>query len=62
MQTQKNYKNVGMQYGCSNSLQDLKKNDVVQVRGRLSRVGGFFGKRISLHEYTLEIVQPEDYV
>jgi len=45
---------VRARYGGSDSLPPFKKNDVVLYRGRLARVGGFMGNRISLHQYDLD--------
>lgn len=47
-------KNIRRRYGGSNSIYPFKKNDVTIFEGRLARVGGFMGKRISLHNYDLD--------
>jgi len=45
---------VRVRYGGSLSLCPFKKGDVVVWRGRLVRVGGFIGKRLSIHAFTLK--------
>jgi hypothetical protein len=45
---------VRRRYGGSSSIPPFKKGDVVAWRGRLFRVGGFTGKHISLHAFTLK--------
>jgi len=44
---------VRRRYGGSWSLPPFKKDDVVQHRSRLARVGGFMDERISLHSFGL---------
>jgi len=45
---------IRKRYGGSASIHPLKKADVVIWRGRLARVGGFMGRRVSLHAFTLK--------
>ncbi len=46
--------NLNVQEKERNSIHPFKKNDVVIYKGTLARVGGFMGKRMSLHNYDLE--------
>jgi len=45
---------VRRRYGGSLSIQPFKKADVVVWHGRLVRVGGFIGRHLSLHAFTLK--------
>ena len=46
--------NIRKRYGGSNSLENLKKGDIVLYKGKLSRVGGFLeNKGLSLHKANL---------
>ncbi|GEM_PF-372407 len=46
-------KGIRKRYGGSNSLNPLKKNDVIIYNGKPARIGGFMDKRMSLHNYDL---------
>jgi hypothetical protein len=45
---------IRVRYGGSRSVYPFRKADVVVWRGQLFRVGGFMGKRLSLHAFTLK--------
>jgi len=45
---------VRVRYGGSLSIHPFRKADVVVWRGRLVRVGGFIGRHLSLHTFTLK--------
>jgi hypothetical protein len=45
---------IRTRYGGSNSLKHFKKNDVVIYKGELARVGGYMGKKMSLHNFDLD--------
>jgi hypothetical protein len=47
-------KGIRRRYGGSNSIIPFKKNDVVIFEGKLARIGGFMGNRVSLHNYNLD--------
>lgn len=49
-----NKKGIRTRYGGSDSLSGFKKNDVVIHQGKLARIGGYMGNRMSLHEFDLD--------